>query len=86
MKTAKLAKPVKTTGRRFKCIGLEEHHCIHWKDHFKVGDIYHEAEHDADMEDKSNKHSLLLVYRKFYPLYVDRTQFKLTVKVIHGAN
>ena len=77
--TAKLAKPVKTTGRRFKCIGLEEHHCEHWKDSFKKDDIYHEAVHDADMNDNTNKHQLLLVYRKFYPFYVDRTQFELLV-------
>ena len=81
MKNTATAKPVKTTGRRFKCIGLEEHHCPHWNDVFKKGDIYHEAKHDMDMTDSTNKHQLLLIYRKFYPFYVDMTQFKLMAKV-----
>jgi len=79
--TARLANPVKTTGRRFKCIGLEEHHCEHWNDSFKVGEVYQEAKHDADMEDNTNKHQLLLIYREFYPFYVDKTQFKLMAKI-----
>lgn len=71
--------PVQTTSRKFKCIGLKESHCLHWSNSFTKGDNYHEAKHDRKMEDNTNNHQLLLVYKKFYPFYVDKTQFKLLV-------
>ncbi len=72
-------KKVKTTGKRYKCVGLEEHHCLHWKDIFEIGGIYDEAKPNREMAEYTDKHQLLLVHKKFYPYYVDKTQFKLLV-------
>jgi hypothetical protein len=34
---------MKKTGRKFKCIGLEENEIIYWKNQFTIGKIYDEV-------------------------------------------
>ncbi len=76
-------KKVKTTGKRFKCIGLEEHHCLHWNDVFEIDEFYDEAVANKEMAEYVDKHQLYLVYKEFYPMYVDKTQFRLLLPTIN---
>ena len=60
---------MKTTGRKFKCIGNKEVRLVFWSQFFTVGSVYNEIESELDI--------LLLMGDSGETWYVDASQFEL---------
>ncbi len=75
---------MKTTGRKFKCIGLDASEMYFWTDNFSIGTTYEEIEHPYlasfggyDRQGKLNNCSIRLVNNIGIPFWVDASQFEL---------
>lgn len=64
-----------TTGKVFKCIGIQENKNFFWRQGFTIGNEYEEAELDSQNENHSDNVTLLLFDRNNCRAYVDRNQF-----------
>lgn len=67
------------TGRKFKCIGLNEVFCRFWSKYFTYKKIYKEVvPPNKDYEMMQTENNILLVDDDNHLLIVDASQFKLT--------
>ena len=67
---------MKTTGRKFRCVGLKSIDIIGWPAAFTLGDVYPEMVHSSLTQDEEDG-SLYLYSNIDMPLWVDASQFEL---------